>query len=63
LKQLALKKKVNDNPFLNKGLKLSKADTDAIGVDPHINDNNLNHQAVNGTIYPKGVLPHQLSTI
>jgi hypothetical protein len=43
LKQLALKKKVNDNPFLNKGFKMSKKDTDAIAVDPHINDNNLNH--------------------
>jgi len=37
---------------------MSKKDTDFIGEDPHINDNNLNHQAVNGTIYPKGVLPH-----
>lgn len=60
LRQLALKHKFEQNPFLGRTHRFSKAGAMAQGEDP--NFNNLNYQYPNlyKEIYPTALLPHQL---
>ena len=63
LRQLALKQKIQNNPFLQKQRNFSKQEAERKGKDPHANVNNYNHQQINKNIFPKGVMPHQLAEL
>lgn len=60
LRQLALKKKFDENPFLAKRVKQSKDEAYLNGEDPHFNDLNMSHHSINRTLYPDGRLPYQM---
>lgn len=44
LRQLALKQKLDKNPFLASRYKISRADALTLGDDPHFNDINYNNE-------------------
>ena len=59
LRQLALKKKFEQNPFLAKRGKLTKENALRMGEDPHYNDIGMEYQSLNQSNYPRGMLPHE----
>lgn len=60
LRQLALKKKFDANPFLQKTQRLSIDQAMEYGEDPTVNIVNMQYQTLNGSIYPNGALPPQV---
>ena len=58
LRQLALKKKFEQNPFLAKRGKLTKENALKLGEDPHYNDLGMEYTTLNASIYPRGVMPN-----
>ena len=60
LRQLALKQKIEQNPFLGRTHRFSKAGAIAQGDDPNFNNLNMNYPNLYKQIYPTALLPHQL---
>lgn len=57
LRQLALKKKFDENPFLAQTKRfITKDEALLMGEDPHFND--LGMTTLTSNIYPKKIYPH-----